>query len=49
MLNLAFVVARNGATLHNVVLGGTIDGMPVLLQTRADAERITSQRKAADD
>ncbi len=48
-LNLAFVVAGNGATLHNVVSGGTIDGVPVLLQTRADFERISLQRKAADD
>ena len=49
VLNLALVVAKNGATYHNVVSSGTIDGVPVLLQTRADAERITSRRKVADD
>lgn len=49
VLNLAFVVAGNGATLHNVVSSGTFDGTPVLLQTRADFERIPLQGKAADD
>lgn len=49
VVNLALVVAGNGATLHNVVSSGTLDGKPVLLQTRADFERIPLQRKAGDD